>query len=394
MPFQHRYLESHIAEDLDQRMVFVGGPRQVGKTTLARLVGEDFKTTTYLNWDNRSHRRALLDGHWPPETDLLIFDEIHKYPRWKGLVKGLWDTRPSDQRIMVTGSSRLDIFRRGGDSLLGRYRYYRLHPFSLRELNAPSAAMSPFPTERPRLIFDQEGGDLDMLLTFGGFPEPCIAARQRTLKRWQKERFERVFREDIRETETVRALAQVELLGSLIPGRVGSPLSISNIAEDVEASPKTVKNWIELLARNYYLFRVPPYHRRLERALKKEGKYYLWDWSEAEKEGPRFENMVAAHLLKFCHYYEDSHGIDAALYYLRDLEKREVDFLVVWEGEPWFLVECKVGAPKGLGHLRYFADKLGIEQRYCVTASDQHDYLDRTTGVRVVPASKFLMALV
>ena len=394
MPFQRRYLESHIAEDLDQRMVFVGGPRQVGKTTLARLVGEDFKATTYLNWDNRAHRRALLDGHWPPETDFLIFDEIHKYPRWKGLVKGLWDTRPSDQRIMVTGSSRLDIFRRGGDSLLGRYRYYRLHPFSLRELNAPGAAMSPFPTERPRLIFDQAGDHLDTLLTFGGFPEPCLAARQRTLKRWQKERFERVFREDIREAETVRALAQVELLGGLIPGRVGSPLSISNLVEDVEASPKTVKSWIELLARNYYLFRVPPYHRRLERALKKESKYYLWDWSEVEEKGPRFENMVAAHLLKFCHYYEDSHGIDVALYYLRDLEKREVDFLVVWEGEPWFLAECKVGAPKGLGHLRYFADKLGIEQCYCVTASDQHDYLDRTTGIRVVPAGKFLMALV
>ena len=160
------------------------------------------------------------------------------------------------------------------------------------------------------------------------------------------------------------------------------------------SSPKTVKSWIELLARNYYLFRVPPYHRRLERALKKEAKYYLWDWSEVAEEGPRFENMVAAHLLKFCHYYEDSHGIDVALYYLRDLEKREVDFLVVWEGEPWFLVECKVGAPKGFGHLRYFADKLGIEQRYCVTESDQHDYLDRNTGVRVVPASKFLMALV
>ena len=394
MPFQRRYLESHIAGDLDQRMVFVGGPRQVGKTTMARLVGEDFRTTTYLNWDNRAHRRALLEGNWPPEADFLIFDEIHKYPRWKGLVKGLWDTRPSGQRIMVTGSSRLDIFRRGGDSLLGRYRYYRLHPFSLSELNAPGAAPSPFPAERPSLILDNAGDHLDTLLAFGGFPEPCIAASRRTLKRWQKERFERVFREDIRETEAVRALAQVELLGSLIPGRVGSPLSISNLAEDVEASPKTVKSWIELLARNYYLFRVPPYHRRLERALKKEAKYYLWDWSEVEEEGPRFENLVAAHLLKFCHYYEDSHGIEASLYYLRDLEKREVDFLVLWEGEPWFLVECKVGAPKGFGHLCYFAGKLGIEQRYCVTASDQHDYLDRTTGVRVVPAGRFLMALV
>ena len=212
------------------------------------------------------------------------------------------------------------------------------------------------------------------------FPSPCIAARERTLKRWQKERFERVFREDIRETEIVRALAQVELLGSLIPGRVGSPLSIRNLAEDVEASPKTIKSWIELLARNYYLFRVPPYHRRLERALKKEAKYFLWDWSEVKEEGPRFENMVALHLLKFCHYYEDSHGVDASLYYLRDLEKREVDFLVVWEGEPWFLVECKPGAPESFTHLRYFAGKLGLEQCYCVTASDRHDYLDRNTG--------------
>ena len=295
---------------------------------------------------------------------------------------------------MVTGSSRLDIFRSGGDSLLGRYRYYRLHPFSLRELNDPGASAFPFPTGRPSLVFGDQGRDLETLLAFGGFPEPCIAARERTLKRWQKERFERVFREDIRETEIVRALAQVELLGSLIPERVGSPLSIRSLAEDVEASPKTIKSWIELLARNYYLFRVPPWHRRLERALKKEAKHYLWDWSEVKEKGPRFENMVALHLLKFCHYFEDSHGVDASLYYLRDLEKREVDFLVVWEGEPWFLVECKLGAPESFTHLRYFAGKLGLEQCYCVTASDRHDYLDRNTGVRVVPAGKFLMALV
>ena len=394
MPLQRRYLEAHIRGDLDRRMVFVGGPRQVGKTTLARLVGEGFRETTYRNWDHRPHRQALLDGHWPPGVDLLILDEIHKWPRWKGLVKGLWDTRPSGERIIVTGSSRLDIFRRGGDSLLGRYRYYRLHPFSLAELNDPGAPAAPFPTGPPTLDLDRDGRHLETLFTFGGFPEPCLSGRQRTLRRWQKERFERVFREDIRETEAVRSLAQVELLGSLLPGRVGSPLSSSSLAEDVEASPKTVRSWIELLARNYYLFRVPPWHRRLERALKKESKYYLWDWSEVKDEGPRFENMVAAHLLKLCHYYEDTHGIDAALYYVRDQQKREVDFLVVWEGEPWFLVECKAGAPGGLRHLRYFGGKLEVEQRYCVTPSDQHDYLDLNTGVRVVPARRFLMALV
>ena len=391
---RHRYLEDLIHEDLSGKMVFMGGPRQVGKTTLALLLGERFDAPTCLNWDNRSHRQALLREQWKPETDLLVFDELHKYDRWKSLVKGIWDTRQHNERIIVTGSSRLDLFRRGGDSLLGRYHYYRLHPFSLREAHGQSAKAHSFPTEKPELVFGEPGGGLDILFKFGGFPEPYMAARERTLKRWQKERFERVFREDIRETEIVRSLSQVELLGSLLPHRVASPLSISSLSEDIETSPKTLKNWIELLSRNYYIFKVPPYHRRLERALKKEAKYYLWDWSEVEDEGARFENMIAAHLLKFCHFYEDAHGIRTALYYVRDLEKREVDFLVAWENEPWFMVECKLSPRERFTHLNYFAEKLGIGQCYYVTMSDQHDYQDRRTGIRVIPASKFLMALV
>lgn len=365
----------------------------MGKTTLARLLSEQFSLFTYLNWDNRSHRQAILREQWKPETDLLVFDELHKYDRWKSHIKGIWDTRQHGERIIVTGSSRLDLFRRGGDSLLGRYHYYRLHPFSLREASGPSKDV-PFPSARPALVFDEQSDALEPLLKFGGFPEPFISARERILKRWQKERFERIFREDIRDTEIVRSLSQVELLGSLLPHRVASPLSINSLSEDIEASPKTLKNWLELLVRNYYIFKVPPYHRRLERALKKEAKYYLWDWSEVEDAGDRFENMVAAHLLKFCHFYEDSHGIRTELYYLRDLEKREVDFLVVWENEPWFMVECKLSARKEFTPLNYFADKLGVVQRYYVTRSDQHDYQDKRTGIRVVPANKFLMALI
>jgi predicted AAA+ superfamily ATPase len=151
---------------------------------------------------------------------------------------------------------------------------------------------------------------------------------------------------------------------------------------------------VELLCRNYYIFKVPPYHRRLERALKKEAKYYLWDWSEVEEEGRRFENLVAAHLLKFCHFYEDLHGIRAELYYLRDMEKREVDFLVTWEKEPWFLVECKRSVPERLTHLQYFAARLGIADCYCVTLAADRDYQDRQTGIRVVPAGRFLTGLV
>ena len=372
-------------------MVFIGGPRQVGKTTLAHLVGLNFDHPVYLNWDSRSHRRVILDEQWPPETDLLIFDELHKHARWKSHVKGVWDTRQRDERVIVTGSSRLDLFRRGGDSLLGRYHYYRLHPFSLRELC--DVRTIPFSEERPELDFvDGEKESLEALFRFGGFPEPLLAASERVLRRWQKERFERVFREDIRETEMVRSLSQVELLGALLPGRVASPLSINSLCEDIEASPKTLKSWLELLVRDYFIFKVPPYHRRLERALKKEAKYYLWDWSEVEEEGARFENMIAAHLLKFCNFFSDTHGLDVELYYLRDQQKHEVDFLVMWEGEPWFLVECKLGKPGGFTHINYFADRLGIEQKYCVCLSD-HDYQDKRSGVRVIPAGKFLMAL-
>lgn len=388
-----RYLQHAIQEDLETRMVFIGGPRQVGKTTLARMLGEEHRAPVYLNWDSRAHRRTILQEQRAPETDLLVFDELHKYPRWKTLIKGIWDTRPTGRKTIVTGSARLDTHRRGGDSLLGRYRYYRLHPLTLRELTTARATVPEFSEGPPELQIPARGGGLAELLQFGGFPEPFRAASRRGLQRWHRERFERVFREDIRESEIVRSLAQIELLGALMPSRVTSPLSFRSLAQDVEASPKTIKSWVELLERNYFVFRVPPYHRRLERALKKESKYYLWDWSAAEDDGARFENMVASHLLKYCHAHQDAHGTRVELHYLRDLEKREVDFLVTWEGEPWVAVETRLSGGGGLKPLRYFADRLGVQHRYLVTMDDAQDYEDRATGVRVVPASRFLMAL-
>ncbi len=391
-----RYLEKVVREDIEQKMVFIGGPRQVGKTTLTRIVGKHFRSPTYLNWDSRTHRHLILREQWSPETDLLVFDELHKYPKWKQWIKGVWDTRRHGERIIVTGSSRLDIFRRGGDSLLGRYHYYRLHPFSLREMTGIEPEDYSLSEHLPELRFDGSFAvsDLEMLWRFGGFPEPLLSGNDRGLKRWQKERFECVFREDIRDTEAVRSLSQVELLAGMIPERIGSPLSVNSLVEDIEASPKTVKTWLELLCRNYYIFRVAPYHRRLDRALKKESKYYLWDWSEVKNDGARFENMVASHLLKWCHYYHDRYGIDAQLYYVRDLEKREVDFLVVWEKQPWMLVECKMSAVRNFTPLKYFANKMGIKRVYLVTMERGDDYEDKRTGIRVIPAVKFLGALV
>jgi predicted AAA+ superfamily ATPase len=387
-------LQVIVEEDLATKMVFLGGPRQVGKTTLTRLIAAQARAPAHFNWDRREHRQAILAGGWSPETDLLVFDELHKYPGWKSLIKGFWDTREHGERILVTGSSRLDLYRRGGDSLLGRYHYFRLHPFSLREIAEGNPLAAKFPKGTPKLAFDHESGDLKTLLRFGGFPEPLLASSDRVLKRWQRERFERVFREDIRDLEAVRSLSQLELLGGLLPGRVGSPLSLLSVAEDLEVSPKTVKSWMDLLARNYYAFRVPPFHRRLARALKKESKYYLWDWSEVPDEGARFENLVASHLLKYCHFVTDSHGIQVELHYVRDVEKREVDFLVTWEKQPWILVECKLTPGGSHGSLEYFGGKLEVAGRYLVCRDGARDHIDRASRVRTIPAARFLMALV
>jgi predicted AAA+ superfamily ATPase len=389
-----RTLKEAIRADLSNKMVFLGGPRQVGKTTLSKMLGATFSAPEYFNWDNRTHRQSLLKNRWSPEADLLVFDELHKYTRWKGWIKGIWDTRQNSESILVTGSSRLDVFRRGGDSLLGRYHYYRLHPFSVAELEGCEGVKEAFPKQPPELRFTKPSPHLERLLCWGGFPEPLFSESDRTLRRWQKERFERVFREDIRDTENIRSLSQVELLGQLLPERVASPLSFQSLAEDLEASPKTVKSWMELLCRNYYAFKIPPYHRRIDRALKKEAKYYLWDWTEIADEGARFENLIASHLLKFCHYYEDVFGISAELYYVRDTLKREVDFLVVWEKQPWLLVEAKSGPEKKLPSLVTFAEALHVQHRFQVCRESGLDYADKSSGIRTISADRFLTAFV
>ncbi|HLB34469.1 MAG: hypothetical protein A3F67_05230 [Verrucomicrobia bacterium RIFCSPHIGHO2_12_FULL_41_10] len=391
---KQRYLHHYIDADLEEKMVLLDGPRQVGKTTLAKSMVRSSEKLVYLNYDNTTHRRQLLKMEWEGNADFLVFDELHKYPKWKSWLKGIWDTRKAGEKILVTGSSRLDVYRRGGDSLMGRYHHYRLHPFSLRELAGKFSKENTQETSLPLLNHPQDLSGMDDLMALGGFPEPLLSGSQRAWRRWGKERFERVFREDIRDTSSIKALGQLELLGQLLPSRVASPLSMQSLSEDVDTSPKTVKEWIELLRRNYYLFQVPPWHRRLERALKKESKYYLWDWSQVPEKGPRFENLIASHLLKYCHYQEDVHAFNVKLYYVRDTAKREVDFLVVWDDKPWLLVECKSTVPADAKNLNTFAERLGVKHRFIVCLASGINLEDRITGVRTMSASLFLSMLV
>jgi hypothetical protein len=129
-----RYLVDDILRDLDEKMVFVGGARQVGKTCMAKYIAENnYKSHDYLNWDVREDRRNIIQSSFRGDAGIILFDEIHKYKDWKNYLKGQFDKHRGDFKILVTGSARLDVYRRGGDSLMGRYFYYRLHPFSLAE---------------------------------------------------------------------------------------------------------------------------------------------------------------------------------------------------------------------------------------------------------------------
>jgi hypothetical protein len=386
-----RYLTKYILEDLKEKMVFVGGPRQVGKTTLAReLVSNHFQQSGYFNWDNRQDRRSIMRSHWPGDAELIILDEIHKYKKWKSLVKGEYDKLKEKYSFLITGSARLDLYRKGGDSMLGRYHYYRLHPFTLAELVGRESVPSVF---REIPIRSQNDKALFSALDkFGGFPEPFLKQNTRVLRRWHREKVDRLFRDDIRDIEQVRDIVNMQLLGDLLPDRTGSLLSLNSLREDLEVSHRAVSNWMNILESFYYCFRIYPFAAKNFRSLKKEAKLYLWDWSETDQEPARYENCVASHLLKLVHFLQDYEGYRAKLYYLRSLEKKEVDFLVTIDEKPWFAVEAKINDINPSPHLYYFAEKLKIPFSYQVVKRAGIDSF--INGVRIVSADRFLAGLI
>lgn len=372
----NRYLMLPVKEDLSRKMVFVGGPRQVGKTTfaLAFLGGEADEThPAYLNWDHLDHRTKILHGEFPSRQKLIVLDEIHKFARWRNLLKGYYDTHKSHTSVLVTGSARLDYYRKGGDSLQGRYHYYRMHPFSLLEIS-PNG--------------DKQA--LDQLLRFGGFPEPFLAARDKDWRRWQREHRERIVRDDLRDLERVREISLIELLLEHLPACVGSPLSVRNLSLLLQVSHETVERWISILERLYVCFRIAPYGSSKIRAVRKEKKLYFWDWTVVSDEGTRFENFVACHLLKYCHWIEDTEGDRMELRFLRDIDKREVDFVVLKNGKPEFAVECKSGEKQPSLYARYFRERSPIPLFY-QTHRGNKDFGAESTDVRVLPFARFCL---
>jgi len=367
-----RYLRDQIQHDLNRKMVFVGGPRQVGKTTLAKtfLKGQQ----GYLNWDIAEHRERILK-HELPAASCWVFDEIHKYRGWRNYLKGLYDSKPAHQQILITGSARLDFYRFSGDSLQGRYHYLRLHPLSLAELKST------------------DPNDLQQLLQLSGFPEPYFSGSAKEAKRWSREYRTRLIQEDLLQLERVQDLGHLELLALRLPELVGAPLSINAIREDLQVSHKTVANWLQILERLYAIFRIMPFGSPKIRAVKKEQKHYQFDWTLVPDMAFRFENLVASALLKWVHYQQDTLGEDIELRYFRDVDGREVDFIIVSGKKPLQLIECKWNDAPLSPALKYLKQRFPDCTAWQISATGKKDYIGEL-GIRVCPATEFLTTLI
>ena len=387
-----RYLEKYIIEDLKDKMVFVWGPRQVWKTTLALNIAKNyFKNFTYLNWDNLEHKKRVLKTEYDFWSKLIIFDEIHKYSRWKSFLKWEYDVKKEKYKFLITWSARLDIYQKWWDSLLGRYYYYRLHPFSLAEILWIENNFSKW----INLNFQKQFyfKELEDLITFWWFPEVFTKKNIRFLNRWKNDRLKRIIYEDIRDLNNVKDLGILEVLANILPTKVWSPFSINSLVEDLQVTNKTIWNWIDIFERVYISYRIYPYNKSNLKSLKKEPKLYLWDYTHIDDIWARNENLIANHLLKWIHFLQDVYGYQVELKYLRDKEKREIDFVITEKWDIKYLIEVKTNDTSLSKHLLYYHKKFPQAQCFQVIFENKEIDIEKS-WIRVISASKFLTWLV
>lgn len=321
-----RYITKYIQEDLDKKIILLTGPRQAGKTTLSKMLDNNFD---YFNYDNVDDRISLLERSWDRSKSLIIFDELHKLKNWKSWIKGVYDKEGIPPSLLVTGSARLDTYKKVGDSLAGRFFQFRLHPLDLKEINL---LLKP----------DDPENELNKLLSLGGFPEPFLNGTSRFYNRWKKSHLDIILKQDLIDIENVQQITQIETLVQLLKHRVGSPISYSSLAQDLQCSDKTVKRWLTVLENMYVLFKVPPFHKNIARAIQKAPKFYFYDTGQVlGDQGIKLENAVACAIQKELHFLEDCQGDEGKLYYVKNKDGREIDFCVLKEGTPSLLAEVK-----------------------------------------------------
>ncbi len=377
-----RYIKNAIKRDLDRKIILLSGPRQVGKTTLAKSL---FKNQAYLNWDLFEHRTTILKKRWDRSHDILILDELHKMPRFKSFLKGIYDAEGVRPRILVTGSARLDITKKLGDSLAGRFLPFRLYPLDLWELNLAN-----------RETHQDLRSTYEALKSRSGFPEPFYSGDPSEYRRWAKTHQDIILKQDLIDLESVRNISSMETMIALLQERVGSTVSARSLAEDLHKDPKTIQNWFKILENLYLFFRVPPYHKNLARALTKEPKFYFYDSARVHgDEGAILENFVALSLQKQLDYLGDVHGIFGQLYFIRTRDGDEVDFYIHWESgakQTPLLIEVKTSnaqLSRGLAKMgQHFPKARKIQ---LVLNLDQEKYYP--TGEQVLPLLPWLKAM-
>jgi uncharacterized protein len=388
-----RYLRQAILEDAfpKHKLIFISGPRQVGKTTLAKSLAPN--SDNYFSYDDERFRRAwaknpssAIESRGPGAFTL---DEIHKDRLWKRKLKGFYDLDPNAGPIIVTGSSRLDLYRKGSDSLMGRYLPYRLHPISVGESKSAPMPDSVFEGKEVHTTTVKE------LLHLGGFPEPLVGANEKEAKRWSRLRLDRLVQEDTRDVLGVSDLRAFGVLADLLPERIGSLLSINSLREDVGKAYATVRSWYHVLETLYFCFSIKPYSKKIARAIRSEPKMYLYDLLRIPEPnmGQRLENLTALHLIKACHYWTDCAFGEFSLHFVRDKQGREVDFLIVRDNKPWMLVECKSGEKSPSPHLKYFGDLLTPDHRIQLITDPKYERSYPALKTRILGYDKFFSKL-
>ncbi|MBW1707114.1 MAG: ATP-binding protein [Deltaproteobacteria bacterium] len=390
---------------INKSMIFLAGPRQAGKTTLTQIISGSFANSLYFNWDIVEHRANFIQKplffeaveRRDSSIPLIILDEIHKYRDWKNYLKGVYDKFHDKYQFLVSGSGRLDLYQKGGDSLAGRYFLFHLWPFTISELGKRNRKIGPFLND-PMQITMEHADELKEiwwgLSELSGFPEPYLAGQMTNYRRWSNIYSQQLIREDIRDLTGVKSVLDMETLYLLLPSKAGSPISVPSLARDLKVSYNSVQSWLSVFERFFLTFSIGPWTRRIARAIQKERKVYLWDAPRIKDPAARFENMVALELYRAVTAWNDmGHGL-FSLHFIKNREQQEVDFLIANEGEPLVLIEAKLSDKEPSPALKKFQGVLKKPAIQLVEESEGYRMIpNQDQYILVAPAYQWLSSL-